>query len=105
MITKESFRQKAENSGFSKEEISQIEHALESIISHKVKKSNSLSGLIKNFFEGYNAPGIWKLMMESVLIFFILVIISVLGYTGKFEPIIVSTIVAIILGFIFGKMR
>ena len=111
MISKELFRQKAKNGIFSEEEISQVEHAIESmrdvknIIVHRKKNKNGLSGLVKNFFDGYNAPGIWRVLLEAILILCIVVGIIILGYSGKLEPIIVSTLIATIIGFVFGKMR
>ena len=111
MITKEIFRQKAKEGAFSKEELEQIEHALESvrdvknIIVHRKKNKEGLSSLVKNFFTGYNAPGIWRQLTESVVILCIVIGIIIFGYRGTLEPIIISTLLATIIGFVFGKMR
>ena len=111
MITKEIFRQKAKEGTFSEEEISQIEHAIESmkdvknIIVQRRKGRGGFNGIIKNFFEGYNAPRIWNQVTESVLILCILIGIIIFGYSGKLEPIVVSTLIATIIGFVFGKLR
>ncbi len=111
MLTKEIFRDKAKTGAFSEEEISQVERALESlnnvknIIVQRKKGKGGLSLLVKNFFTGYNAPGIWKQLTESLLLLCIVIGIIIFGYAGTLEPILVVTLLATIIGFIFGKMR
>ena len=111
MITKEIFREKAKEGIFSEEEISHIEHALESMKNvennrMQNRKGNAgFSGILKDFFKGYNAPRIWNQITESALILCILIGIIIFGYAGKLEPIVVSTLIATIIGFVFGKMR
>lgn len=74
--------------------------------SHPRKQDGSfLKTILKGFIEGYTAPNMWRLTLEAILIFFVIVGIVFLSYAGRIDAMVTSVLLAFVLGFLFGKIK
>ncbi|MBI1837802.1 MAG: hypothetical protein HYR91_11125 [Flavobacteriia bacterium] len=71
----------------------------------KKRSGNFLKTLLTGFIEGYSKPIIWKLILEAILIFVVIVSTVILSYFGKIDATVTAVVLAFVLGFLFGKIK
>ncbi|MDF2439003.1 MAG: hypothetical protein K0Q95_3379 [Bacteroidota bacterium] len=69
------------------------------------KRGGFLKTILKGFIEGYTAPNMWRMTLETFLLFSVITGIIILSYAGHLDMMITSVLLAFVLGFIFGKIK
>ena len=69
------------------------------------RKGTFMKTLVGGIVDGYTKPMILKLVIESILIFLIVVSVVILSYVGKIDTTVTMIMLAFVLGFLFGKIR
>ena len=71
---------------------------------HKVKR-NYLKNILDGFIEGYTTPNLWRSVLDTLLILFIIVGVVILCFVQIMDISVGGIFLASILGFLFGKMK
>jgi hypothetical protein len=69
------------------------------------KRGGFLKTILKGFIEGYTAPNMWRMTLEAILLFSVIMGIILLSYAGHLNMMITSVLFAFVLGFLFGKIK
>ena len=72
---------------------------------HTRRKSGFMQNILKGFIDGYSTPNLWRAIMESTLIFVVIVGVVILTYADKMDTMITAVMLSSILGFLFGKRK
>lgn len=97
------FKQKIKDDLISDEELDHLLNRKQQ--NHSTKRGGLVNNLIKGYIDGVSTPQLWKVVLESTLIFAIIVGVVFLSYVDKLDTAVSSVILAGVLGFIFGKMK
>ena len=95
----QNLKQKIKEGQITDEELSQL------LESAALGKGNFIQNILKGFIDGYTTPNLWKLILESFLIFVVVAAVSILAYAGKMDTMISAVILSSVLGFLFGKIK
>ena len=89
--------------GISDEELSKL-LGKNGEVPHK-RKRNYLKNILDGFIDGYTTPNLWRSVLETILILFIIAGVVILCYVHIMDISVGGIFLASILGFLFGKMK
>jgi hypothetical protein len=92
-------KEKIVNGQVSEEELRQI------LAKRVITKGGFIKAILKGFNDGYTVPMARKLIIESLLILSIIIGTIILSYTNKIDSTVTAALLAVVLGYIFGKIR
>ncbi len=73
-------------------------------VPHK-KSGNFMKTILEGFIEGYTAPHMWRIILNAVLLFTMIIAILILSYSGKIDTMITSVLLSLILGYLLGRLN
>ncbi|MFL5762739.1 MAG: hypothetical protein ACJ77K_02285 [Bacteroidia bacterium] len=72
---------------------------------HHRGKGSFLKTILKGFVDAYTAPNMWRVMLQAILIFVVIIGTVLLSYWGRIDATVTSVLLAFVLGFLFGKFK
>jgi hypothetical protein len=95
----QNLKQRILDGQISDEELSKL------LVSHPGGTAGFMQNILKGFVDGYTKPNLWRSVMESILIFSVILGVITLAYAGKMDAMMAAVMLSLILGFLLGKIK